>query len=610
MAPPIVCASTYHPQDGVRLWSTPELPAMLERLLDDPTPILGHGFAYDACCWLQWYPEQRAKLWRKYEEDKVLDSISTERIIEISTGVRGKLSLDELARRYGVTVTKSSVRTDFGRYMGAPISAYSAEHVRYATGDAAELHTLYRRQRARGIANDADIADLTRGDLWLRLASNYGVRTDPARVHALEESTQAVVDDLTEAAQSWGGMRKTRTNAQVRDGGWYSRDMKAIRELVAAAYDGKAPRTDGGQVSTAVATLEESGDPRLEAIAELGQLLAVRNKDVPMLRSGVDQPIHARMAWAAATTRSTCSSPNLQNFRRKAGIRECLMPRPGCCYVASDYPGGESFTLAQFIATQLGRRTMLNDLNAGKDLHAVIGASILGCTYEELQARRKAGDPRANDARQAGKYGNFGLTGFMTSPETFAFYVNQGSRTAENPRGLQWSVQQAQTVIDQWNRSAHDQVAFLNYVKTLNTGAGWYDVQIPGTTIMRRGCSRTAAANSHFQGYLAKVARVAGWRLAKCQYITGEHPGRTVLFTHDEYVSETAIGTQDLAARVQERCMVEAVNEVCPDVRIRSEALDGFAEGAMMLDSSCSDHYSKNAKHKRDSKGSLVICQV
>jgi hypothetical protein len=640
MAPPPVCMSTYHPQDGLRLWSSAPGPdnlwAGLDRVLDGRTPVLGHGFAYDSCVILEWAPEElRRRLWAEYEADRVWDSIPTERIIEITTGVRGKLALDELARRYGVTVTKSEVRTDFGRYLGRPLSEYTAEHKRYAGGDAAELWTMFQRQMSRGIAAIRDIADLTRGDLWLRLCSNYGVRTDPARVEDLEVTTQAEVEELTELAQAWGAMATRLTPKQQRDGKWYSRKQSVIKQRVIEAYGWEnAPRTDswdagldrnGKQtdprgtpghadfdpewgISISKTVLDESGDPKLEAIAHLGELLAVRNKDVKMLKAGVHEAIHTRFGYAA-TTRTTSSAPNLQNFRRKKGIRECIMPRAGCVFVGSDYPGLESFTLAQVCKWKLGRTEMLSDLNAGRDLHAKVGAGIVGCSYAELQARRKAGDKLAKTARDCGKYGNFGLCGYMTDPDTFCFYVNMGSRTDDNPKGLQWTVEKAAEVMKQWYANAHDQVAFLKYVDTLRNRLGLYDVEIPGTTIVRRGCTRTAAANTHFQGCGAKVARVAGWKLAKAQYIDRTHPGRTVLFVHDEFVTEVPAGAVEEAARVQERCMQDAVREVCPDVQLHSEANEGSREDWLMLDSAAMRHYSKSAKHERK-EGKLVICDV
>jgi hypothetical protein len=633
MAPPPVCASTYHPQDGTRIWVTDELAGMIERLLDDTAPILMHGGAYDSCCMLEWYPQLKHKLWAKYEADKVFDSIDTERIIEIATGVRGKLRLDELARRYGVEVQKSIVRTDFGRYYGRPLSEYTAEHKRYVGGDSAELHQLYRRQRQRGIASDRDICDLVRGSLWLRLCSNYGIRTDPERVETLETTTQELVDELTELAQVWGGMKTTRTPKQLRENAWFSRNMKQIKTLVLAAYGERGvPRTDGWidakregtlaekladdalfGISTSKEVLEESGDPRLEAIADLAELLSVRNKDVKMLKAGVHAPIHTRFGYAA-TTRTTSSGPNLQNFRRKKGIRECLLPRPGCCFVETDYPSLELFTLAQVCVWKLGRRDLADNMNRGKDYHAVIGAGIIGTTYEDVMAR-KGSDPNVKAARDCGKYGNYGLCGYMTDPETFAFYVNHGSRTEDNPRGLQWTAKKADEVMKLWRRHATDPVAFLRYVDTLRTSLGLYDVEIPGTNIVRRGCTRTAAANSHFQGLGAVVAKRAGWKIAKAQYITGELPSRTVLFVHDSFVAECTIEDRNAVGAIQERCMAEAMSEVCPDMRI-VPILDAIRQGlkpgtnCTVIDSAAMDHYSKDAKSKFDKEGNLVICSV
>ena len=627
MAPPPVCASTYHPQDGTRIWVTDELPAMCERIASDRTSILGHGFAYDACCWLEWMPEPvRRLLWEKYERDEIIDSLTTERIIEIGTGVRGKLALDELAKRYGVEVRKSIVRTDFGRYYGEPLSAYTREHKRYVGGDASELYTLHKRQWNRGIVGRKDLGDLVRGDLWLRLSANWGIRTDPDRVQELERSTQEEVDDLTDIAQQWGGMRRDKPKDPTK---WFSRDMAAIKRRVLNAYGrDNLPRTDSWDpkddranpespdfdplwaISCSKVALDESGDPMLEAIAHLGELLAVRNKDVKMLKCGVHGPIHTRYGYAA-TTRTTSSAPNVQNFRKKRGIRECLMPRPGMCFIETDYPSLELFTLAQVCAWKLDRHDLVRNMNEGKDYHAVIAAGILRTTYEDIM-ERKGSDPAVKNARDCGKYGNYGLCGYMTDPETFALYVNLGSRTDENPRGLQWTAKQAQEVMTLWRKNAVDPVAFLKYVDTLKNRIGLYDVEIPGTSIVRRGCTRTAAANTHFQGLGATVARRAGWRIARRQYITRDMPSRTSVFCHDAFLAECKIEDRDVVAQIQEEEMAAALNEVCPNMRIvpELEAKRRNLKNVTIIDSAAQDHYSKFAKCKRDEKGSLIICQV
>lgn len=636
MAPPPVCASTYHPQDGTRLWSTEQLPEVCERIASEPAPILWHGGAYDACVWLEWMPKPvRELLWEKYENDQIIDTITTEKIIEIGSGVRGKLALDELARRYGIDVRKSCVRTDFGRYLGAPLSEYTAEHKRYVSGDAAELYTLHKRQWNRGLVSRKDLADLVRGDLWLRLSSNYGIRTDPARVGELERTTQEDVEELTIIAQAEGLMAARMTAEQIREGGWYSRDQKAIKRLVREAYEGNPPRTDswtdgldrkGNQtdprgipgseefdeywaVSLASTTLEESGNPLLEAVAHLGQLLKVRSNDVKMLKAGVFEPIHTRYGYAA-TTRTTSSKPNVQNPRKKRGIRECFTPREGCCFVDTDYPSLELFAMAQVCAWKLGRYDLVRNMNAGRDYHAVIAAGILGTTYEDIMAR-KGTDPAVKNARDCGKYGNYGLMGYMTDPHTFALYVNMGSRTDENPRGLRWSDAQAAEVMAQWRKNAVDPVAFLRHVDTLRNRIGLYDVEIPGTTIIRRGCTRTAAANTlGLQGLGATIARRAGWRIARRQYRYGTLPASTVIFCHDSFLAECKIEDRDAVAAGQEEEMAAALHEVCPDMEIWPDSRGKPPRPMTVIDSAAQDHYSKHAKSKRDSAGRLIVCRM
>jgi DNA polymerase I-like protein with 3'-5' exonuclease and polymerase domains len=361
-------------------------------------------------------------------------------------------------------------------------------------------------------------------------------------------------------------------------------------------------------VSASKIALDESGDFLLEQLSRLGELLAVRNKDVKMLKAGVYAPIHTRFGYAA-TTRTTSSAPNLQNFRKKRGIRECLMPREGCCFIETDYPSLELFTLAQVCAWKLQRYDLVQNMNAGRDYHAVIGGNILKMPYEEVM-RLKGTDERVKNARDCGKYGNYGLCGYMTDPATFALYVNLGSRTEENPHGVRWTTEQAAEVMDLWRQNATDPVAFLKYVDTLKNAVGLYDVQIPGTGIVRRGCTRTAAANTHFQGLGATVARRAGWRIARRQYMTGDMPSRTVLFVHDAFVAECRIEDRDGVARIQEEEMAAALTEICPDMHIWCESHGKPPRPMSVIDSAAQDHYSKFAKSKRDEKGSLIVCRV
>ena len=73
-------------------------------------------------------------------------------------------------------------------------------------------------------------------------------------------------------------------------------------------------------------------------------------------------------------------------------IRECFVPREGWLFASTDYSMLESCTLAQVTYSWTGHSEMRLAINAGQDLHLRLAARIAGCTYEEAQARRKAGD--------------------------------------------------------------------------------------------------------------------------------------------------------------------------------------------------------------------------
>jgi hypothetical protein len=78
------------------------------------------------------------------------------------------------------------------------------------------------------------------------------------------------------------------------------------------------------------------------------------------------------------------------------------------------------------------------------------------------------------------------------------------------------------------------------------------------------------------------------------------------LFVHDEFVTEVPEGEVEEAARIQEACMLQAVADICPDVRLHSEANEGMLKDRMMLDSAAMRHYSKAAKHSR-TNGRITI---
>jgi hypothetical protein len=623
--PPPAIMTSYHPQDGARLHLTHEIPAFLERVLQTET-IIGHDFArFDACVTAAWYPQLRAMLWKALEEDRVLCTLMAERGIQIQKSEAGPLALGALGRKYGVQVDDKEseevnrIRMTFGQFIGA--REIPPAHAAYALRDAVAPFTIFERQKATNLIALKDLAFLSRQSFWLGLVAARGFRTDLDNVRIFELRVNEHVALLDQMAREAKILRPNGTQ-----------DTRYTQALVYAAYapeaetgayryDPRVPLTKTGQdkltkgeldlsnvlkyVAADKLVLADSGDETLEGLENWKQWRAAGSKDIELLMRGSLEPVHTRFGLAN-TLRATSSDPNCQNWgkgtdpkpgqtlkqHRVWGVRECIAPRPGLAFVTTDIKGLENGSLAQIIVWATGIREFANKVNSGRDIHAELGAEILGCSYEEIQARRKAGDRDAEDARDAGKPGNFGLQGGMTRWQTLQSYARKGYN-------CRMSDETAQRVCRAWATiAAQDgRQAWLDYVKRKRNAAGRYDIELPLTSIVRRNVSRTEASNNPFQTLGMRVASEAGWKIARGQYLTGECPGNMAFFVHDAFDSECHPNDVAEVAAFHERCIEEAGREVTPDVRITG-------------DSRALSHMSKSVKARRGEDGRLTVAEV
>jgi DNA polymerase I-like protein with 3'-5' exonuclease and polymerase domains len=376
--------------------------------------------------------------------------------------------------------------------------------------------------------------------------------------------------------------------------------MAKIKAAVSEAYEGSPPMTEEArnrtstkifvpQVSTAKVTLEESGDFLLEQFAEFGEWSSVLKKDVKMfekieredgtLVDRRDWPMHTRYG-IADTTRSTSSKPNVQNFRRKAGIRECVIPRPGHAFVGVDHGGLELCTLAQVIVNIFKTRHMADKINAGMDLHCDIAKEILGWSYEETFERKNEEDVK--NKRNCAKVVNFGRPGFMGAP-TLVHYAKHSygvdfaevAPTSYGQEAEARALNFSKYLIKVWEKTNPEGRQYLEWVKRLPEEAGGRVVWIPGTTIVRRGATVAASANTGFQGLGAILEAHVGWTIAKEIYVGScvLSKCRLVNFVHDEFILEVPLKLVTEAGARLEVIMAEAPKKYLPDVAIGSEAV-------------------------------------
>jgi hypothetical protein len=656
-APPVVCTAFFWPESGPAMYATQDQWAQILALFEDERRLIVlHNGAFDVCCYLEWVPScmrdrLRRAIFRAYEQNRVLDTMLAQRLVEIETGdVRGKLGLDGLCARYGLHVEKHEteddgreVRLSYGRYLNRPLSEYSPKAIAYAKGDPQVTWKLLERILSRGLVSRAALGKMCRTDLALKLVATFGLKTDPARVDKLEAQAKERIQTLQAIMLENGFPVTDDQGAPVLDAAgeqkitpfmrWERgkpqpvRSMAAIKRAAAAAYNipvdakglycgdpdlvaglqAQGLLTDGGKtgrvsMSTAKLVLEESGDPLLISLGEAGEWAAVWNKDLKVFRLAATTglPISTKFGFAA-TTRTTSGGKgmllgmNEQNLRKKEGIRECFVSRWGAL-VATDYTGLENGTLAQAIVWGLGRRTMADKINAGWNFHAEVGSLIMaegGGPLLDMQTfldLKESGDPMATECYGAAKPLNFGLPGFMKKASTVQSYARIGYKV--NRPVAFW-----QKMIDLWYRTQHDQVAYLEqYVESFKVGDGHgslYNIPIPGTDIIRRGATRTAAANTGFQGLGAQVAGEGLYLVCKAQ-ILGDMPGRACAFIHDEIITDCAKEDVDAVRFHQERLMLAAAESIMPDVKMKAGTV------AMA-------HWSKNAKARYDAAGRLQI---
>lgn len=614
-APHPVCAVICKGEgvEDINIVPTDGLEAAAHEALDSGDILVNVSMAFDMAVLMAHIPGTRDKILRAYADNRIVDLAVWDKCAQIEQRAGMKRpSLEQLCQAYGVQIMKDQdARTTFGQYYGRPISDYSAEHVAYLLGDGYAPWKLGKRFFDRFADLYVDACWLSRKQFWAQLARNRGMRTDQARVQSLEVTAKAELEVLRAIAQTpmplpgetidYSASDKVLDRFRVvRANG--KKHMARLREWVTFAYADNPPMTREPknrkskkpfkpQVATGKEVLGDSGDPYLESIRDFGEWNSVVNKDLVMLRADT---LHTRF-WLAETTRSTSAKPNLQNFRRAVGIRECVVPRPGYVLLASDHSGAELAGAAQNAFTYLGRHHMLDMLNAGIDLHVHVGCAVHGgISYEELSAKIEAGtyeqiggggdiSPEEyaalpermrhhfkpySEYRQFAKIPNFGCLGGMSYPPTLAIYARR--------QGIRMTVDQAEHVLGAWQSANPDGQALLDWVKyDLPKWGHGFEVQIPGSGLVRRGAPYCAAANTLFQGLIAVLEGHVGWELMSAQ-LDPSHPlgqdCHMVNFVHDEFIQEVPEWYVTPAAQATLEIMTgPIVKRFLPDVKLGAE---------------------------------------
>ena len=599
MAPELVCVTWQELRKGVRgepsilHVNDPKCEDLVWGWLKSSDCLLaGQNVSYDLGVFCAQWPEFLPLVFAKLDRGQITCTKVRQQLLDIAAGqFRGHLQhftkqvvdegvthevkgarwiahnydLDSLVWRCaGRRLDKDTYRMRYGELLEHPIEAWPEGARTYPLEDARATMDVFLAQELH-VEFIPDQFRQTQYQWARHLTAAWGLRTYAPGVEKLRLGTEAALADIEQSLVDAGLVR--------HDGSRDTKRAKARMIEVCKAAGITLRLTDKGAPSLDADACEASGDGLLEDYAELTSLKAVLNKDLPVLASAVDFPVHTSFGMAASG-RSTSSKPNVQNPRRLPGIREAFVPREGHVYAQADFSALELHTLAQVCVSLFGKSHLADVLNAHIDPHTALAADIFGISYDAAVLAKKAGDERFDSARQTAKVANFGIPGGLGIEKLCLF--------ARKSYGVKITPDEAKALKAAYLARWPELAEFFKYVGSSideETGEGMLAQLFSGR--IRGGCHYTAACNSWFQGLGADAASRAHYLVEKACYAEPDSPlygSRAVNFVHDEIILETPYdpAAPEVASNVAYelgRLMVKGANEFLPDVPSRTEPL-------------------------------------
>jgi hypothetical protein len=619
--PPLVCLSYSSPQTGTDLVRYEHAADVFELFVDDPEAhLVFHNAAFDLGVMGRHETRLMPKIFDVLDANRVHDTGIREMLAEIKHGTleyatrqKGYFKLDALTKRHlnrELAKGEDSWQTHFAELKHIPLVSWPRGARDYATADAATCRELCGVQKKAGPFPDETAQ--VRAAFALRLASEYGMITDEARVDAFELSLlEASVDKLALLEQAGIVRSGLRSNGKP----WPkskmgTTDMQALQARIVDAFAAmglEAPRTNPddmsekfrekfprGQIKTDEETLAMClDDPVLQARAAVAKISKLLTTYIPALRRGCYLPIHADLRVLVETGRTSCAEPNLQNLPRKPGARECFTTRRGKVFLSVDYRVAELRALAQICHAWFGFSTLRDAFASfpewspdGVDPHLVLAADMLSMSVPDAHVRRD--DPKVNDTRQVAKVGNFGFAGGLGA-ETFVTYARG--------QGVRVDISRAKDIKATWrNRWTEISGPYFGMIAQITSELGERSITQYRSERVRGGVTFTEACNGYFQGLVADFAKEAFYEVTKACYVHETSPlygARPVLFLHDEILLEVDEEQAHDAAAECEVIMQAVQARWLPDV---PPATDAHLMRA----------WSKKAKRAVDRHGRLI----
>jgi DNA polymerase I len=644
LAPKLVCMQWAYENEAPQINLREQLegcqPAagILVPMLEDPAILfVGHNQAFDLAVLAAEDEGLVQPIFRMLAEKRGRDTQIRETLKCIADGTldfrrkqKGSFSLGGLTKRYcGVELDKGeeSWRLRYALLDGVPPEEWPEEARRYALDD-----VNYTRAVDRAIPEDyPDEWFQVAAAFTLHLASCWGVVIDQPKLEWVEVALLTRIEDcerLLEEAGMFkdGSVIKAKVQAAVvaacdRLGKPVPRTEPTAKQI--EKWKTKGGEEPKGQIRTNAETIEdlvaglkekypeEAEKSPLPKFVELG---GARKNYVtyiePMKAAGVHAMLSrpnvlvasGRTSWGGSDLKEfnpwwpegvkgkeSRIGTNLQNFPQEAGVRDCIVARPGYVFSSTDYSALELRTLAQCLLWIVGYSTLANGFKKDPDWdpHSYLAAKLLKITYEEALCRKKLGkdDPEFDYTRKIAKNLNFALPGGVGAKK-FQWMAKQAE--------IYLSLDECYYYKQEWLNAFPEMSKFFEYITWLtNNGKSFKQFvseRIRGDVGFCDGC------NTGFQGLGADIAKYAFFLTSmECYAVPSSvlYRSRPVILVHDEIVAEHPIAVASEANMRVKAKMEEAEAHFLPDIPPLAEP-------------TLTSHYTKAAKPKFKD-GKLVV---
>lgn len=595
---PLICFSYADDAGAVAFdWRDSQAKGLFVHALSQCISV-GVNIAYDVAVCLNEWPDLTELAWDAYEAGRIRDLTQCERLVCIADGHYLKAcpgSLDDLAVKYGYGALDKdpSHRMTYGRYRSGcryPEDPYDLDSTRWLPGTDTPFADWTEKQRqyplhdvlaGRHIALaqrlPVDWENAARGDWCCFLMGAWGFRTDLARVARLRARYQTRLDEIVRELTTCG--RPLPTGKALKDVTEYlqyallridnhgipHKNLKVAKaRMVASGIDLDTVQTKGGDISTSESACYESGDPLLRKYASYSSIGKRLGTDLLALTAG---EIHCWFKPVMENNQTSCSTPyNAQNPPTEAADydgetwevaeRECIIPRPGHCFLDLDYNLFHLRTFSQVCLDIVGHSTMADFLNGGtRNMHQYVGAGIANVPYEDFDKKGK--HKLYYDTAKRLNFGGLADMGYDRYCTTL--------RKEHLPLIAKEEFYKQKNL---WKSSWPETWDYFAYIQSLGDGAQITELY---TGRQRGGCTYTDAANGYFSALAASAAKKAWFRIARECYdpsrgsiLLGDRP---VIFIHDQFIIESPWNeaAHDHAMRVKE-IMEQEPRDMLPDV--------------------------------------------